>query len=218
MKPNSHKQHLNILIKNGHYKKMIYNKAEVILPKARRSDKIYYIKKGYIKASYISEKGYETIALILIKNQIFGLNILFDSSYSYFSYSSIEDSIIYEFEVQNISKSDKHTYLIPLLLLSEEYFEIEKRIRILNHRSAKKRLTLSLIELQEKLSSISNYSNQEDINYPFNQNELADYTRTSRVTTNCFINELKNKSLLEYENQHLLLKNDFFTVYNKPIP
>ncbi|WP_299439486.1 Crp/Fnr family transcriptional regulator [uncultured Aquimarina sp.] len=206
---------MNVLIKNGHYKKRTYNKAEVILPKARSSDKIYYIKKGYIKASYISEKGYETIAIILIKNQVFGINIYFYSTYSYFSYSSINDSVIYEFEVENLSKlKNTDTCLIPLLLLGEEYFEMEKRIRILNLRCAKKRLALSLIELQEKLSCLSSSSNHDDINYPFNQNELADYTRTSRVTTNNFLNEFKKKSLLEYKNQHLFLKKDFFRMFD----
>lgn len=215
MKPHPHKQYLNTLIKNGHYKKKTYNKTEVILRKARCSDKIYFIKKGYIKASYISEKGYETIALVLIKNQVFGINILFASSYSYFSYSSINESVIYEFEVKKLSKlKNSDTCLIPLLLIGEEYFEMEKRIKILNIRCAKQRLALSLIELQKKLSYVSNCSNHEDINYPFNQNELADYTRTSRVTINNFINELKNKSLLEYKNQHLFLKKGFFTMFN----
>lgn len=180
------------LIKIGAYTRRNYQEGEIIIKKRHTSDKVYFIKNGCIKASYFTEKGYETIALILLENQIFGINILFDCTYTFFSYTTVKDSILYEFKVKTILELENNKKkLIPLLLLQEEYTEMEKRIRLLSQRSAKKRIASNLKELQKKLNTESNVLDLENPYAPFNQNHIADYTRTSRVTTNNLINSIK---------------------------
>jgi len=68
---------------------------------------------------------------------------------------------------------------------------MEKRIRLLSQRSAKKRIASNLHELRKKLNTESDVLDSKNPYDPFNQNELADYTRTSRVTANNCINFIK---------------------------
>ncbi len=205
---------LTALMQIKNYRKTTYKKNEIIFQNKRFEEKFYLVKNGSIKITYLSEEGEETIPMLLTKNQVFGLDFIYGNFYSNFSYMSIcNTTVIYEFDLKDIyqiTNGTKNSYKILLPLLKDEYAEIEKRIKTLQIRSAKHRLISVLMELKHKFEQPSSSSDSTIINSPFNQDELATYTRTSRVTTNNFINELKSKALIDYRKRNITLKKGFF--------
>ncbi len=183
---------LDSWIETGAYKEKTYQQKEVIVYKNKLVKKVYLIREGFVKASCFNEKGYEMIGALLTKNQTFGTSFLVQGTCSNFTFTAVKKTVLFEFELSHLLKLKMHrSHQILQLLLKQEYTEIEKRIKTLHHRSSKKRLVSSLHELQEKSSVAIATMPTKTMNYPFNQNELADYTRTSRVTTNTLINRMK---------------------------
>lgn len=208
---------LNMLIKTGKYQSSTYYQNEIITSTKYRSNKIYLIKDGVIKIGCFSEEGEEIILILLTKNQVFGTNSIFKDYCSYYIYESLsEKTIVYEFDINIIQKTienNQNFYKDFLLILGEEYSELENRIRILQIRSAELRLIKVLFEFKEKFECPSLNSEKIIINSPFNQNELSHYIRVSRVTTNKIINKMINNFLLEYRNKVIILKKSFFDNY-----
>lgn len=205
----------NVLITKGSYKSSTYSENEIINNKERASNKLYFIKEGAVKISLLTEKGEEIIPVLLNKSQIFGVNALFGDRYSSFTSESINNNTtIYMFDINTIYEmvtEDSNLQNDLLHILKEEYNEIENRIRVLIIRSAYQRLVQVLIELKDKFGYQCPYTNNVIINSPFNQDDLANYMRISRVTANNIINKLKEKSLLQYRKKQIILTKRFLT-------
>ncbi len=210
-------QLLKTLIKNGLYKHSVYSKNEIILRSKCYSQSIYFIKEGIVKIMQITNEGEEIVPVLLSTGQVFGNDVIYGDFYSsYTSESLCENTSIYEFEINDIQltiNKDITFHKDLLSLLKEEHQQTEKRIKSLRIRSAEERLIQTFIEFYYKFKIPSNTTEHVFIRSPLTQNELAAYTRTSRVTTNNIINHLKNKSLIEYHNRDIVLKKAFFKYY-----
>ncbi len=209
---------LDILIKKEKYTCKFYKQNEIIKNNKCFSEKIYLIKEGVVKICSMTTNGEEIIPVLLAKNQIFGADIIFGNTYSLFYSESLSSKTkIYEFEINdiyNIIKNNNSLYKDLLCILDLEYSELEKRIKTLQIRSTELRLINAIIEFKEKFEYSSDFLNETIIiNSPFNQDELANYIRTSRVTTNNLINGLKNRALINYQKKNITLKKSFFNYY-----
>ncbi|MDY8135771.1 Crp/Fnr family transcriptional regulator [Aquimarina sp. 2201CG5-10] len=208
---------LNLLIKQDKYVSTFYKQNEIILENRSFFEKIYFIIEGSVKITHITDTGEEIIPMILTKGQIFGADIIYGNFYASFTYKAMnERTILYEFDIRDVKKAigkDIGLYKDLLLLLKEEYTELEKRIKVLSIRSAEQRFIETLMEFWEKFESSSSDTENVLIDSPFNQNELSDYIRTSRVTTNCIINKFRNKSLLRYRNKRIVIKKGAFDFF-----
>lgn len=213
----------DILIKKEKYTCKFYKQNEIIKNNECFSEKIYLIKEGVVKICCITNNGEEIIPVLLAKNQIFGTDIIFGRMYSLFSSESLcAKTIIYEFKINDIYdviKKNNFLYKDLLYILDLEYSELEKRIKNLQIRSTELRLINAIIEFKEKFECSSDFLNETIIiNSPFNQDELGNYIRTSRVTTNSIISGLKNRSLINYQKNNITLRKSFFNYYKLNSP
>ncbi len=212
-------QLLNTLVEKGLYKCSNYTLNETILKCKCYSNSIYLIKEGIVKIMQITYEGEEIVPVLLTKGQVFGNDAIYGEFYTtYKSESAHENTLIYEFSIADIRATVRNNITFHkdlLLLLKEEHYQAERRIKSLRIRSAEERLILTFIEFFNKFKHPSSTEEQAFIKSPLTQDELASYIRTSRVTTNQIINLLKSKSLIEYNNKEIVLKKDFFTYYKK---
>lgn len=208
---------LEILIEKKTYRKTIYTKNEIILNNIRLSKKIYHIEKGTVKITHITKEGEELILFLLVENQVFGAVMCGDYHPCITSKSISKKTIIYEFDfcsIEEVIKNNMNIHKKYLFLLRDGYSELENRIRILSIRSAEQRLVNTLLEFHQKFEKKTDRSENIIIDSPINQDELATYIRTSRVTTNNIISLLKKKLLIDYNKKHIILRKEFFNYYN----
>ncbi|WP_024769341.1 Crp/Fnr family transcriptional regulator [Aquimarina macrocephali] len=209
---------LNILVKNDQYNCNIYYQNEVIKSTGACSKKIYLIKNGVMKIGCFTDQGEEVVLIILTKNQVFGASSIFIDFCSYCIYESLsEETKVYEFDkniIQKAIKKNPDLYKDFLSILGKEYQEYENRIKTLQIQSAELRLIKVLFEFKEKFGCPYN-SEEIIIHSPLNQNELSNYIRVSRVTTNKIINKLNSNLLLEYSNKSIIIKKSFFDNYKQ---
>jgi CRP-like cAMP-binding protein len=208
---------LNILIKTGQYECSVYYQNEIIKSTGSCSRKIYLIKNGVMKIGCYTDQGEDVILIVLTKNQVFGASSIFIDFYSYYIYESLsEETMVYEFDksiMQKVIKGNQNLYKDFLSIVGKEYQEYENRIKTLQIQSAELRLVNVLFEFKEKFGYTSDNLGKVIINCPINQNELSNYIRVSRVTTNTLINKLINNQILEYKNKIIVLIKSFFDNY-----
>ncbi|MHA7057180.1 Crp/Fnr family transcriptional regulator [Aquimarina sp. M1] len=209
--------HINLLdglIKAVKYKRNHYNQKEIITNQEYICNKFYIIKNGVVKVSSLTEKGDEVILFVLNKGQVFGSNPIIDNSYiNYFCESLNEETILYEFDIQQVRNYIKENHFKNkdiLIALGKHYFQLERRIRTLTNNSAEQRLINVLLEFMEKFESISDNNQNIIIDIPLNQEEISNYIRVTRVTINKIINKLKKDLLIESNQQKIILKKSFF--------
>ncbi|WP_271767703.1 Crp/Fnr family transcriptional regulator [Aquimarina algiphila] len=207
----------DILIKAEQYKRCFYCQKEIIKTPEYLDKKIYLIKNGIVKISSITEHGEEIILVILTTGEVFGASLIFENPHlNYICESINEETILYEFDMACIQKIIKKNCNINqdfLHIIGTQYFELERRIKILTDSSAEQRLINVLIEFKNKFENLSDNEENIIIHLPINQDELSNYIRTTRVTTNKIINKLKNNFLIEYHQKTITLKKDFFKYY-----
>ncbi|WP_109300790.1 Crp/Fnr family transcriptional regulator [Aquimarina sp. AU474] len=209
----------DLLIQDGLYECNEYHKNEVIRYAHEINPKrIYLIKSGVVKMSYLNELGEEIIITILAKNEHFGTNRIFCESSFKYNYESIYlKTMVYEFEFSVVrSVIEKHTILHKEIcsMIGKEYSMLEKRIRILQNRFVEQRLVQTIEEFKDKFEVHKFPDKSICIFFPFTQDELSAYIRASRVITNKIINEFKRKFLIECNNNNtIILKKNYFDLY-----
>ncbi|WP_103068361.1 Crp/Fnr family transcriptional regulator [Aquimarina sediminis] len=207
----------NILINNGMYKYCTYNQNEFITHKENLFNNMYFIVNGIVKVSCTHQNGQELILVVLNQNQIFGgIGVLQNSSSNYSFESVDEKTTIQTFSMNSIYENIKKNQDLEKDLFQiwrEKHNILEERIRILNIKSTASRLIEVLVEFKEKFGYLCPKTDNIIINSPLDQGELANYIRTSRVSVNNIIQKLKCESLIDYQNQKIVLKKDFFNYY-----
>ncbi|WP_062057649.1 Crp/Fnr family transcriptional regulator [Aquimarina longa] len=205
---------LNILTKNDIYMHSTYTLNEYIVHKEDIVDNISFIVEGVVKVSCINENGHEVIVAILHKNQTFGGSETFKNSNVSYNFKSIDKkTIIHKFSMNSIHeiiRQNNHLQKDLFLIWKEKHRLFEERIRVLNIKSTPLRLIEVFVEFKEKFGHSCPDSENIIINSPLDQEELANYIRTSRVSVNIIIQKLKYKSLIKYQQQKIVLKKEFF--------
>ncbi|WP_103864201.1 Crp/Fnr family transcriptional regulator [Aquimarina sp. I32.4] len=208
---------LNILKSNGAYKSTSYTKNEAIIHKGDIATHLYVIINGSVKISCLHRNGQEVILVLLNQNQTFGGNGAFhDLDTNYIFKSVIETTVIEIYCMDDIYEMIKKNHNLQRELFriwGEKYTMLEQRIRVLNIKSTLLRFIEVLMEFKEKFGYSCPDTNEIIINSPLDQEGIANYIRTTRVSVNTIIHQLKYASLIEYEKQKIVLKNDFFEHY-----
>ncbi|MEW7281165.1 Crp/Fnr family transcriptional regulator [Aquimarina sp. 2201CG1-2-11] len=181
------------------------------------TNKIIYVADGTLKAYSIDEDGGYTILFLLSKGQTFIEDETSIKAFYNYNLESIPlETTVYIFDLKDIYKilnkrPDFHQDFYRLWI--EKYNLLDKRIRIIHQKSIQTRLIQVLLEFQENYGYTCPETEDIIINSPLNQEELAGYLRSSRVSVNNIIQTLKYKLLLDYDKKRIVLKKNSFSNY-----
>ncbi len=201
----------------GLYTKHQFLQNETIHHNMFATNKIIYVADGTLKAYSIDEDGSYTILFLLNKGQTFIEDeTSIKAFYNYNLESISSETTVYIFDITDTHKilNQKQGFRQDFYhLWIEKYNLLDKRIRIIHQKSIQTRLIQVLLEFQEVYGYICPETEDTIINSPLNQEELAGYLRSSRVSVNNTIQALKYKLLLDYDKKRIVLKKNSFNSY-----
>jgi len=181
-------------------------KGKYIYFEAFNLNKLYFLKKGYIRIGYIDEAGKEVIKEILQKGEIFGQftleknNLLGEFAQAYKEDVSLCAFNIHDFE--QLLKKKPEINLKFSRQLGNKLYKIQNRLENLLHKDIRTRLVdflLSISPQQENLHdkvSFINYLTHEDISHLIG---------SSRQTVTTAINDLIKAGLLQFSRTEIII-------------
>lgn len=202
---------LDHLVTQKKYQLKTYAPNEIICGENCLQTKIFFIIKGIVKISHLADNGDEIIPILLTDQMIFGADTIFGQYNAAFSSESLCPTVVYVFEMKDVNDTI-HKY--PkfhkdlLQILNDKYNEAEHRIRTLKIRSAERRLIEAILEFKEKFGYTCHKSGKIIIKLPFDQEILGKYIRVSRETVCLMINNLRCNSVLDYEQNNIILTKE----------
>lgn len=183
-------------------------KGEVLYFSDDRVPKIYFLKKGHIKITSITENGDENIKEIIHKNDLFGEFSSEVKEVNEVAIALTDDVIICSFLL-----SDFENLMLKYPNLALSYtkfigFKIKKwknNYKNLVFLSANSRLCLFLIDWANRDGRI--VDDEIFIENFLTQNEIAQIICTSRQTTILLLNELELEQIISYSRKEIKIKS-----------
>jgi CRP-like cAMP-binding protein len=215
---------LNIFFSKYPTKK--YSKGEIILFPEKHPERIYNIKKGFVRSYSLSEDGHELTLNIFKPSSFFPIPTVLaelENSYFFEALSDIELNLAPVDEVIEYIKSDKEVLfnLTKRLSVGLEGFII--RTQFLIRSDARQKIASSLVMMVRRFG-------QEDrkkikIQLPQTHADIASLAGVSRETASIELKKLEREKIIERRGKttivlSLLKLRKISTLYhkNKPLP
>ncbi|MDB5271751.1 MAG: Crp/Fnr family transcriptional regulator [Chitinophagaceae bacterium] len=191
---------LNIV--SGFMKK---KKNEFIYLNSLRNDRLYFLKKGYIKIGVYDKEGNEKIKEVLNQGDIFGqLSLEGDTGEQEFAQVIKSEAQICSFTVEDFERillkrpdlAISYTKLVGLKIKA-----LQSRITSIIYKDVKSRIVDFFIYLAQK----ERKGTEDELafkNY-LTHAEVASLVGCTRQTATTFINKLEEEGLLEFSRQQI---------------
>jgi CRP/FNR family transcriptional regulator len=168
---------------------------------------VYLVKDGVLKVIASDEKGNETIVLLLKKGNIFGeLPLLGDFEILEDYAIAAQDSVVCFIDADKLKQWMRENEDIRIVVnqqIGEQMRKIESRLLSLIFKDARTRIYEFLIDFAkefgtktEKGYEVKNFLTNDDV---------AKLTATSRQTVNSILNELRDKHMIDYDKDTLVI-------------
>ncbi len=194
------------IFKGETYKK--YPKKSIIVNQGEDVNHLYFINKGLVEYTSITEDGTEELVEILGDGNLFCLQSIFGRNPSIGSFITLEDSLISSISISLLkSYIDIHKNLAIELL--EELSKITNGLtrQIFGQRlSAEERIEEIIYYLAEYYERRKNNSINR-ITIPLSQMELAKIARTTRVTVAKVLSKLRRLKLIDTAYAGIIVYN-----------
>jgi CRP/FNR family transcriptional regulator len=193
----------------SNYKKITYQKGDVIIRGQDTPSGVYFVRNGYVKMSSIFEDGTE-IAFNIFKPQsyfpmIWALTDM-DNVYFYKALSKVEvfrapkeDVVIF------LQSNPKILQDLTTRLLIGLDGVISTTKNIIKSNSLKK-VALIIVMLGKRFGNI-NADNYIEIDVDLTHQDIANFSGISRETTSIAIEKLRNKNLLSVRGKKFIINN-----------
>lgn len=185
-----------------------YKKNSLIFLEGEPGKFFYFIFKGLIKLSKVSNDGQEKIIQILKTNDIIGEVVLFDGGNYPTTAEVIEDCLLGRIKCSdfiNIINNNPNIANNFLKVMSIRLRQAQRQIRNLALKDAYGRLASRLF----KLSRDHGVENDKGIVIEINlsNQEIAKLVGTSRETVSRILNEFKRKNIIDINQQKITIIN-----------
>ncbi len=161
------------------------------------ADSVFYILKGQVKITVVSEQGKEAIVALLDGGSFFGEGCLAGQSRRASSATAATDCTLISVARQAILRLFRQEPEFSLLFMS---YLLARNIRyeedLIDHlfNSSEKRLARTLL----MLSNFGNDGKPEKIVPKIRQEDLAQMVGTTRARVSHFMNKFRNMGLIDY--------------------
>ncbi len=175
------------------------------------AQKIYFLLDGMIKVSTRSDQGREAIKGILHKNEIFGEQGLTGQSVrNEFAMAMLDGAKVLELEMDcmNALMQKNHLFCQKIVkFLGDKLREVEHRLEAQIFLNAKDRIIDFIRDSARKRGQRVGYDHL--LKRSLTQQEIANYTGTSRQTVTEVFNELKKSNLIYFNRNKILIREGF---------
>jgi CRP-like cAMP-binding protein len=193
-----------------------YRKDEIVFSQGEIADAVFYIQKGKIKLSVVSEQGKEAVVAILAPGQFFGEGCLNGHPLRIATTTAIEDCVITRLDkavmVTTIHNEPDFAELFMAYLLDRNSRIEEDLIDQLFNSSEKRLARLLLL-----LANFGKEGRPLPIAGKISQETLAEMIGTTRSRVSFFMNKFRKLGFIEY-NGEIEVHNSLLNVilYDRP--
>jgi CRP/FNR family transcriptional regulator, cyclic AMP receptor protein len=193
-----------------------YRKDKIVFRQGDPADAVFYIQKGKIKLTVVSERGKEAVVGILEPSHFFGEGCLNGHPLRVTTATAIEQSLITRIPkaemIATLHDQPEFSELFMADLLSRNS-RIEEDLIDQLFNSSEKRLARVLL----LLANFGKEATIEPIIGNFSQETLAEMIGTTRSRVSFFMNKFRKLGYIEY-NGKLEIRNSLLNVvlYDKP--
>ena len=193
-----------------------YRKDEIVFSQGEIADAVFYIQKGKIKLSVVSEQGKEAVVAILAPGQFFGEGCLNGHPLRIATTTAIEDCVITRLDkavmVTTIHNEPDFSELFMAYLLDRNSRIEEDLIDQLFNSSEKRLARLLLL-----LANFGKEGRPLPIAGKISQETLAEMIGTTRSRVSFFMNKFRKLGFIEY-NGEIEVHNSLLNVilYDRP--
>ncbi len=175
------------------------------------SDCIYFLIEGMVKIAIQSENGREAIKSILDAPNIFGEHIITGESFcDEFAITMQEGAVILEMKVKDFRELMRNNHKVSeafITFLGNKVKQIERRLEAQIFKNARDRIIDFIKESACKRGHRVGYD--WFLKRNLTQQEIANYTGTSRQTVTEVFNELKKANQIYFNRNKILIRDSF---------
>jgi CRP/FNR family cyclic AMP-dependent transcriptional regulator len=193
-----------------------YRKDQVVFSQGQVADAVFYVQKGKVKLTVISEQGKEAVVAILGPGDFFGEGCLNGHPLRIATTRAIDECVITRLEKAAMiatlhDEPDFSEVFMAYLLARNSRIEEDLIDQLFN--SSEKRLARLLL----LLANFGKEGRPEPIVGKFSQETLAEMIGTTRSRVSFFMNKFRKLGFIEY-NGKLEVHNSLLNVilYDKP--
>lgn len=172
-------------------------KNKVVYHQGETGRGFYYLNKGEIKITLLSDKGDERIINVVPPGMLFGEHGVHQEPYLTSAMTTCPSTVYYFSDEALLQVCKDHPQAATIFTNSLIYkFRILAEIISLIDSPVDQQMAYYLIKLV-----------QENGNVPMNQTSLARYIGTSRITVNKVIQKWKQDEYIELHNRQIIIKD-----------
>jgi CRP-like cAMP-binding protein len=193
-----------------------YRRDEAVFAQGDVADAVFYIQKGKLKLTVISEQGKEAVIAILGPGQFFGEGCLNGHGLRVATTTAMDDCVVTRIAKAAMmatlhSQPDFSELFITYLLARNSRIEEDLVDQLFN--SSERRLARLLL----LLANFGKEGMPEPIVGKISQETLAEMIGTTRARVSFFMNKFRKLGYIDY-NGHLKIHNSLLNVvlYDKP--
>jgi CRP-like cAMP-binding protein len=175
------------------------------------TDKIYFLLEGMVKISTRSESGREAIKAILHDHEMFGgQGLSGQTTRQEFVIAMLDGAKILEVNLETLRAMMKKNYQLCqkiIEFMGEKLRTIEQRLEAQIFLNAKDRIIDFIRESVIRRGKRVGFDHF--LKRSLTQQEIANYTGTSRQTVTEVFNELKKSNLIYFNRSKILIREQF---------
>jgi CRP/FNR family transcriptional regulator, cyclic AMP receptor protein len=174
-----------------------YHKGQIVFSQGDSADAVFYIQRGRVKVTVVSEQGKEAVVAMLGTNDFFGEGCLAGQARRIATVATIMDSVIVRLEkaaiVRVIHQEPAFSGMFIAHLLARA-IRVEADLVDQLFNSSEKRLARMLL----LLANFGKDEKPEPILAKISQETLADMIGTTRSRVSFFMNKFRKLGLIDY--------------------
>ena len=182
---------------DGGRTKSNYRKGQIIFAQGDPSDAVFFIEKGRVKVTIISEEGKEAVIAFLQEGDFVGEACLRGQPRRIASATAMAESVVARVDkatfIRTLTAEPKFSEMFTSYLLARTVRVEEDLVDQLFNSSEKRLARLLLI-----LSNVGREGTPEPILPRVDQGTLAEMIGTTRSRVNQFMNKFRQLGLIEY--------------------
>ena len=183
----------------------MYPKGEILYEEGSNPKAVYRLKSGKVKIEQLSLDGKIRIVYVYTQGEFFGFRPLLSNEKHPVSAIFLEDSEVEIYEGKEfieISKKAPNLSFNLVEILSFEFNVWINLISSLSHKSAKEKIALILLILNEKYRNVNGKSE-----ITMTKSDIAKYSETSEETVVRVIGFFEEKEILKNQGRTLEIMN-----------
>ena len=188
-----------------------YRKGQVVFSQGDAGDAVFYVQKGKVKVTVVSEQGKEAVVAILGTDEFFGEGCLAGQMLRISTVTTMMDSVIMRLEKSAIVRVIHEEPIFSEMFIAHllgRTIRVEADLVDQLFNSSEKRLARMLL----LLANFGKESKPEPIIGKISQETLAEMIGTTRSRVSFFMNKFRKLGFIDYNGSGLEIHSSLLNV------